>query len=643
MIQKIKSWMSDYGALETAGILKNRTMIKYVMGRQCFPFYLSAIERDYQNIRSKNIHELIHKHVKAFGYKRILSIVVPLYNTPEDFFRDMLISVVKQTYQGFQLVLADASDEEKGEKLKEIAKVISKDHGCEFVEGNNSLWKGINRVQIKYISLAENKGISENTNAGIKESDGMFVSLLDHDDLLRENAVYEMVKKILLEVSEYIGREHALSEKDLVDIYNKFPDFVYSDELSFVGTCDCVQSIHLKPAFSPESLRSNNYICHFTAFKRELFDEVGGFREEFDGSQDFDLFLRLTRKAKKIKHIEDVLYFWRIHAGSMAAGAESKPYAIENGRRALEEALNNEDNDYSEVKVYSSEKHPSFYKAEYYLKANSSILVLVESKKLANLILSNTEWMEVEGLNHARVDVKVSDEELDFDNYEMVVLLRDGFKPLNVKWLFELVSPLCVKGNKICGGSTYSDRNGRAVISHAGMACFEIDARNVEASFGDSAATESFTKDVNFSDENETSEGSFEYKVRAIPMYVGNSINNPGYMNRCEFRQNVAALNGAALAIKIDEKTLISKVDKLFSLNTWIQLCLENSLMGGYNVFTPYSIFKCDWNSRAKERYVKLEVDRFKGLFKKEGALDEDFEDRAFTNKWMKVFKKYYM
>ena len=242
--------------------------------------------------------ELQQQRETVFPRKITFSILVPLYNTPEKLLREMIDSVLAQTYGNWELCLADGSDGEHG-YVGEICREYSAD------------------ARMKYRKLTENKGISGNTNACIEMASGEYIALFDHDDLLHPAALYEM----------------------MCAICEKGADFIYTDEDSFHETPADAYSPHYKPDFAPDTLRSYNYICHFTAFSRELLDKVGGFRSEFDGSQDYDMFLRLTEQAECIVHIPKILYYWRNHAGSVASDVSVKPYTMVSAKKALAEHL----------------------------------------------------------------------------------------------------------------------------------------------------------------------------------------------------------------------------------------------------------------------------------------------------------------
>ncbi len=234
--------------------------------------------------------ELKEQRLKTFDKMPKISIVVPVYNPPKKFFRELLASVVNQSYQNYELVLADAGDSEI----------------------THNILKGYNNSKIIHIPI-ENMGISENTTLGLQAATGDIITLLDHDDVLYLNALYEIVKA-----------------------YNDTSaELIYSDEIILSSDLKKLSEFHFKPDFSPNYLACCNYITHLTAFTSELLDRAGRYElKEFEGAGDFDLILRLSEKANKVHHIPKILYFWRGHTGSTAAGMDAKPYAIIAGAKA---------------------------------------------------------------------------------------------------------------------------------------------------------------------------------------------------------------------------------------------------------------------------------------------------------------------
>ena len=245
--------------------------------------------RDFQK-EVKDIHIITpeqrkYQKEKRFEHPVKFSIITPLYNTPKDYLLELIQSLENQTYSNWELCLADGSDDPHA-YVREV---------CES-------WRDKDE-RIVYSVLSENKGISHNTNACIELSSGQYFGLLDHDDVLHESALFEMMSEI--------ERSNA--------------DFLYSDEVKFSGKIEDAMDFNFKPDFGKDELRSHNYICHFTVFSRALLEKVGQvYRPEFDGSQDHDMVLRLTEKASKIVHIPKVLYYWRGHPESVSMNLDYK-------------------------------------------------------------------------------------------------------------------------------------------------------------------------------------------------------------------------------------------------------------------------------------------------------------------------------
>lgn len=292
-------------------ILKKIPLLVKIKKFVCYLFRHGP-RRTYQKIRERirarrvsrrkvlyTKEELLAQSKRVFETPHLFSILVPLYNTPLPFLKEMIASVTAQTYAGWELCLADGSDAEHAEVGKYCLALAAKDK------------------RIKYEKLEKNLGISENTNACIAMATGDYIALFDHDDVLHPAALYEF----------------------MCEIERSGADFLYTDENTFSKTPDEAYCPHHKPDFSPDTLRSYNYICHFSCFARTLLDEVGGFRKQFDGSQDYDMILRLTEKAKHVAHIPRILYYWRSHAASVASDISAKPYTLVAARGALAEHL----------------------------------------------------------------------------------------------------------------------------------------------------------------------------------------------------------------------------------------------------------------------------------------------------------------
>ncbi|MBP3878144.1 MAG: glycosyltransferase family 2 protein [Lachnospiraceae bacterium] len=249
---------------------------------------------DWMRERAVPEEERERQRQEHFPYEPKISVVIPLFNTPAVYLTEICDSILNQTYANVELCLADGSTEDGPEKL--IA----------------SRYAGDGRV--RYRRLAENRGISENTNEAIRMAEGDIIMLADHDDTVDPSACYEIVKAFNSDI----------------DV-----DIVYTDEDKITQTGNIYYDPNFKPDYNLDLLRSNNYICHIFAVRRMVVQMAGLLRSEFDGAQDYDFILRCCEKARGIRHVPKALYHWRAHMDSTAGNPESKLYAYENGRRAV--------------------------------------------------------------------------------------------------------------------------------------------------------------------------------------------------------------------------------------------------------------------------------------------------------------------
>lgn len=298
---------------------------------------------------------------QKFAYRPLISVVVPCYQTPENYLWQMLDSVRLQSYSNWQLCLADATPSDQVAKLVE------------------SYCQQYSETRILYRHLQENQGIAGNTNVGINMAQGEWIGLLDHDDLLAPNALYEMVS-----------------------LMNQEPQIeaLYSDEDQVEETRHGLEhkKPHFKPGFSPDLLRSNNYITHFFCVKCSVVQKTGGLRAEFEGAQDYDFILRCTEVAVKVGHVPKVLYHWRVHSNSTADNPLSKTYAYEAGQRALKEHLKR----VGQPGEVSQLMHFGFYRVRYPVKGNPLVSILIPNKDQADTLrrcinsLIKSSWQNYE-------------------------------------------------------------------------------------------------------------------------------------------------------------------------------------------------------------------------------------------------------
>lgn len=300
---------------------------------------------------------------KVFAYAPLISVAVPAYKTPELFLRQMIESLQAQTYPNWELCIVNASPQEE-QMQKILAGYCQNDP----------------RIQVKI--LKENLGIAENTNEALEMAKGEFVGLLDHDDLLAANALYEIVS--------------LLNEK-------KNAEVVYTDEDKVTMELDEHFQPHLKPDFNLDLLRSNNYICHFFVVKKTIVDKVGGFCREFDGAQDHDFIFRCVEQAKEVAHVPEILYHWRTHKASTADNPASKMYAFDAGKRAIEAHL-------ARVGVKGEVSHTpdlGFFRVKYPVQENPMISIIIPNKD------------EKETLEACLRSIQ---EKTEYENYEILIV-----------------------------------------------------------------------------------------------------------------------------------------------------------------------------------------------------------------------------
>ena len=280
--------------------------------------------------------ELEAQRKKKWSYAPKISIAVPAYKTPELFLRQLIQSLQDQTYDNWELCIANASPQDAS--MEYVLK------SCSAMD-SRIVWK----------KLKENRGISENTNEAFAMATGDYVGLLDHDDLLAPNALYEIAA--------------ALEKEPETEVIYTDEDKVRGEQLEHFQP-------HLKPDFNEDLLRSNNYICHFFVVKRTLLQKVGGMRKEFDGAQDYDFIFRCTEAAGKICHIPEILYHWRTHEASTADNPQSKLYAFEAGKRAIEENLKRRglQGEVSHTKDYG------FYRVKYAVQGEPLVSIIIPNK-----------------------------------------------------------------------------------------------------------------------------------------------------------------------------------------------------------------------------------------------------------------------
>lgn len=477
-----------------------------------------------------------------------ISILVPLWNTPEDFLREMIESVTAQTYENWELCLADGSDDAH----EYVAGIVR-----EYQEKDG-------RGRILYRKLEKNEGIAGNTNQCLTMATGEYIGLFDHDDILHPGVLYEYVKVI--------------NEKQA--------DYIYCDETTFKsGDINKMLTMHFKPDFAIDNLRANNYICHFSVFARELLDGTELFRPRFDGSQDHDMILRLTDRAKNVVHVPKLLYYWRSHPGSVASDINAKPYAIQSAKDAVADHLRR--HGFTHFQITSTRAFETIFKIRYQILGSPLISIVIANKdhvsdlrRCVSSILEKSTYEDYEIIivennseeketfeyyeelqENDRITIVTYEGEFNYSAVnnlgvrnakgEYILLLNNDTQVITVNWMEELLmyaqrTDVGAVGAKLY----YADKT----IQHAGVV-LGLGAHRTA--------------------------GHSHYKQHR---------ENLGYMGRLCYAQDVSAVTGACLLVK---KALYEEVggleeDFAISLND-VDFCLKLREKSYLNVFTPFA------------------------------------------------------
>lgn len=506
------------------------------------------------------------------------SVLVPLYNTPDSFLKAMIESVQAQTYKNWELCLADGSDSEHSFVGEICKKYAGKDE------------------RIKYEKLEKNLGISENTNACIRMATGEYIALFDHDDLLHPSALYEVMRAIC---------EHGA-------------DFIYTDENTFSEEPRDAYNPHFKPDFSPDTLRSYNYICHLSAFSRELLDSVGYFRSEYDGSQDYDLILRLSEKAKKVFHIRKILYYWRAHKNSVAQDVGAKPYTVTAAKKALAAHL---ERCGLKGEVLDSSV-PTTYHIKYEIDGNPLISIIIPNK-------DHTDDLDI--------CLKSLYGKSSYKNFEVIVVENNSTE----KETFEYYEAIAQKhGNvkvvKWEGNFNYSAINNFGVNYAKGefILLLNNDVEIINGSCLEEMLMFAQRKDVGavgaklyYSDDTVQHAGvilGLGGTAGHAHKHFGRS--HPGYMARASIAQNLSACTAACLMMRRDVFDEVGGLDESFEVAfNDVDLCMKIRKKGYLVVFTPYAELyhyesKSRGNDSTPEKLERFrgEINRFKEKWKKQ-------------------------
>ena len=560
--------------------------------------------------RRRAEEETVFPHMVKF------SILVPLYNTPREFLTAMLDSVVAQTYKNWELCLADGSDI-GGPIGSDIGGPIGSDIGGSIgSDGNHSYVgeicreyqkadreKNDGRERIIYQKLEKNEGISGNTNRCLALATGEYIGLFDHDDILHPSVLYEYAK--------------AINEQGA--------DYIYCDETTFKNNdINKMLTMHFKPDYAVDNLRANNYICHFSVFHRHLLDGSELFRTKYDGSQDHDMILRLTDKAKKVVHVPKLMYYWRSHAGSVASGIQAKTYAVDAAKGAVADHLRK--HGYTHFKITSTRAFETIFKISYQIIGNPKISIVIANK---------------DHEPDLRRCISSIMEKSTYDNYEIIIVENNSETPEIKKYYEELKEDERIKIVTYEGSFNYSAVNNLGVKAAEGeyILLLNNDTQVITVNWMEELLMYAQREDVGavgaklyYGDKTIQHAGVVlglgAHRTAGHSHYMQHR-ENLGYMGRLCYAQNVSAVTGACLLVSKELFEKAGGLDESFaiSLND-VDFCIKLREMGYLNVFTPFA-----------ELYHYESVSR--GLDDQgEKAARYNEESARFREKWKEVLEK---
>ena len=539
-------------------------------------FYARLLERfeerevEYQEWYEKNKpseEELARQRKKKWKDPVVISVLVPAYRTPEFFLKQMMESVLLQTYPYLELCIADGSGTD--DSVEKVVKEYQKKD-----------------PRVRYRRLEKNEGIAGNTNAAIEMATGEYLALFDHDDLLSPNALFEVASAI---------------EKEKADV-------IYTDEDKVTSDLKEHFQPHFKPDFNPDLLCANNYICHLFVVKRSLALKLGGQDPAYDGAQDYDFIFRCTENAEKIVHVAKILYHWRVHQASTADNPSSKLYAFDAGKRAIEAHLAR----IGAKAEVSHTKDLGFYRVKYQVQGNPMVSIVIPNKdeketlkKCLESIWKKTSYPNYEIIlvenNSTTQEIRDYYKELDgkervrvvywekefnysaINNFgvsyakgEYILCLNNDITVISPDWLEELLANCQRPEVGIVGARRYYPDN---TIQHAGIVL----------GMGGCAGS----------------------------LFVGLARSRGGYLHKAALQQDLSAVTAACFMVK---KEVFEKVggfeEKLAVAFNDVDFCLKVRHAGYLVVYDPYaelyhheSKTRGYENTEAKKRRFQEEIE----------------------------------
>lgn len=541
--------------------------------------------------------ELKKQSLEKFKIEPKFSIVIPLYKTPKKFLDSVIKSLINQSYSNWELCLSDGSGKESPIKDM-LEKWKSKD----------------SRIKVCYND--KQLQISENTNRALEMVSGDYIVFGDHDDLFAPNALYECVKEI-----------------------NTCPslDMIYTDEDKVNSKGTKYFEPHLKSDFNLDMIRSTNYFCHMFVVKKTIYDKVGGLRSKFDGAQDYDFVLRCVEKSKIIRHIPKILYHWRVHKESTASNQDSKSYAFENGRLALQDYYDRQNINAKVSKTYiNGNVVNGVYHTNYEIKGNPLVSIVIPNKDhvkdLDKCIKSILKYISYKNFEIIVIENNSGDSET-FEYYEQIQKLDKRIRVVEYKtneFNYSKINNFGVdnsKGDYILFLNNDTKFNHDNTFKELLSNCMRSEIGCVGAKL--------------FYPDNTIQHAGVVMGVCGVAShgFINYPATSPGYCIRLWVSQNYSAVTAACMMIKKSIFKEIGGFDEEFAVAyNDIDLCMRVRKAGYLITFTPHtSVIHFESKSRGyedtpeKQKRFQKEINLFKSKWGDVLAKGDEYYNKNLT------------
>jgi len=526
------------------------------------PHTLSLNEQYQLYLEENNFSEKdmkrIQKECEDFDYQPKISIITPVYNVEPEFLDKCIESVVNQFYSNWEFVLHD--DASPNEETKACLR--------KWAENDE-------RIVVSFGK--KNQHISGASNSALKLATGDFVGLLDHDDELTPNALYECVKLL----------------QDNPEI-----DFMYSDEDKIEVNGE-LKNPFFKPDFSPDLFHSVNYICHFSLMRKEIGDRIGWFRKGYEGAQDFDLFLRFTSETKNIVHIPKILYHWRMLETSTAKSIDSKNYAHEAGENALRDYLQK---NYIDGRVTQG-LGPTNYRINYPLPKDALVSIIIPFKDKAELLKTCVESIL---------------KKTTYQNYELILISNNSSEKALFDYLDELKKRDNVHVYEYNKPFNYAEINNWGAKKTNGefLVLLNNDTEVITEGWIEEMLGNANRKEVGavgpmllFPNKTIQHAGVTLGMTGLAGHIFARQFPEQTYYSLANFRRNCLAVTAACLMVKKDKYFEVGGLNEKFTVcGNDVDLCLNLYEKGYLNVYTPYAKLY-HYESMTRDPYAVPECD----------------------------------